>query len=56
MATSVAVFVTLVVALVAVLGLAALRRRRRRRNRDMLGRVVAPREGPDTTLLITGEC
>eukprot|EP00198_Chlamydomonas_reinhardtii_P007848 XP_001697185.1 predicted protein [Chlamydomonas reinhardtii] len=52
-ATSVAVFVTLVVVLVAVLALAAVRRRRTRRNRDMLGRVVAPREGPDTTLLIT---
>lgn len=29
-------------------------RQRRRRHRDLLGRVLAPRAGPDTTLLITG--
>ncbi|KAG2431809.1 hypothetical protein HXX76_009304 [Chlamydomonas incerta] len=52
-AASVAVFVALVLVLASVLVLAELRRRRRRRNRDMLGRVLAPREGPDTTLLIT---
>ncbi|GFR49259.1 hypothetical protein Agub_g11277, partial [Astrephomene gubernaculifera] len=33
--------------------LLVLQRRRRRRHRDLLGRVVAPRVGPDTTLLVT---
>ncbi|KAG2490196.1 hypothetical protein HYH03_011323 [Edaphochlamys debaryana] len=44
-----------VVALVAVLAAAvlALQRRRRQRHRDLLGRVIAPRVGPDTTLLVT---
>ncbi|KXZ50689.1 hypothetical protein GPECTOR_15g373 [Gonium pectorale] len=39
--------------LAAALALLALRRRRRLRHRDLLGRVLAPRAGPDTTLLIT---
>lgn len=38
-------------ALVVVL----LMRRMRDRNRNLLGRVTAPRAGPDTTLLISGE-
>ncbi|KXZ52657.1 hypothetical protein GPECTOR_9g702 [Gonium pectorale] len=47
-----------VAAAVAVLAAAGgllyeLQRRRRRRHRDLLGRVLAPRAGPDTTLLIT---
>ncbi|KAG2496360.1 hypothetical protein HYH03_005590 [Edaphochlamys debaryana] len=43
-----------VVLLVAtVMGLVMLRRRRRRQHRDLFGRVMAPKEGPDTTLLIT---
>ncbi|KAG2496361.1 hypothetical protein HYH03_005591 [Edaphochlamys debaryana] len=43
-----------VILLVAsVMGLVMLRRRRRRQHRDLFGRVMAPKEGPDTTLLIT---
>lgn len=49
-----AVASVLAAALVAVVAaLLKLSKRRRQRHRDLLGRLVAPRPGPDTTLLIS---
>ncbi|KAG2433417.1 hypothetical protein HXX76_008475 [Chlamydomonas incerta] len=51
--TVVAVCAASVLLVLAIMAAQALRRRRHKRNRDVWGRVLAPRAGPDTTLLVT---
>ena len=53
-ATAVSVFVLFLVILAVTLAVVRMRRRRRERNRDVWGRVLAPKAGPNTTLLVTG--
>ena len=52
-AVSVSAALILIATAVVLLVMAAARRRRQH-HRDLMGRVLAPREGPDTTLIITG--